>query len=164
MRGPDIQGAGRWAAWQVALPPIGQRETRRQDATLAMWLVHCPGAHVFWSYWWIGLVHLRPIEGEDPAALQFNGATHELMCLAQDPATSPDPDDARSIRVLHPLDWAVQFEATDAIGERVLDAVVRAIMSGDVSPDTDFRSFWSDFCHRCIEIIQAEELATEAAK
>lgn len=148
MRAPDFEGAGNWSAWCVKLPPVGERYKPDADATVATWLLHCPGAHAFWSYWWIYLIHLRPIEGErKPAVIVVPGAGWEMTSFAQDPAVPPDPDDAeQTMAFLSPVDWQVQFGEvkTDREAERVALAVVNAIMSGKVSPDSDFRQFWKD--------------------
>lgn len=144
MRSPDFQGVlGSWRAWRAALKPVGQRGRPDWDATLAHYLVRAPGAHAFWSEWWICLMHLRPIEGVRPAILQFPGAEHEILCVAQDPAVKGDPDDQETVRLLSPIDWAVQFKGcTDRVAIDVAETVIKAIMTGNASPDSDFRRFW----------------------
>ncbi len=143
-RRPDFVGAGSWCAWRVKLPAIGQRERPDHDATVGMWLLFCPGAHLAWSYWWLTLIHLRPIDGVPPAKITTSGAGWELMCCAQSPDDAPNPDDAASLRMLHPLDWIVQFGDVpdDTRAREVAELVVKSIMRGDCSPDQDFRSFW----------------------
>lgn len=145
MRPPDFSGAGAWKAWRVRLAPKGKREKRDHDAGLGSWLLFCPGAHLCWSYWWITLIHLRPIEGVRPAVVTMPGAGWEMACWAQDPDAAPDPDDVRTSKPLSPIDWVVQFGSvqSDEKAVAVAEAVVRAIMRGDVSPDSDFRSFWN---------------------
>lgn len=153
MRDPDLKGAavpsvppivGQWKAWRLALPPVGQRGRPDADATIAGWLVYCPGAHAAWSWWWLTLMHLRPIEGVKPAVLEYPEATFEIGSIAQQPNVQPDPERGlETFAPLIPIDWMAQFHGvSDADAVRVLAAVVRAIMSGDVSPDYDFRSFW----------------------
>jgi hypothetical protein len=149
VRPPDVLGAGdgeaRWCAWRSRLPPPGARKRPDHDAALAQVLVHCPGAHACWSYWWLTLLHLRPIEGVRPAVVLSPGAGWEIVSAAQDPDHPPDPDDDATARWLRPIDWAVQFGEVTSDHEalRVFDAVVTGIMSGRVSPDSDFRAFWS---------------------
>jgi hypothetical protein len=108
-----------------------------------LWLLDCPGAHAFWSYWWIGLFHLRELHGV-AAALSASSVGWEIMSVAQNPDTAADADDPTTCRYLSPVDWAVQFGdvKNDADAERVLLAVIKAIVTGSVSPDSDFRSFW----------------------
>lgn len=145
-RAPDFPGVGAWRAWRVTLPPIGQRERADHDATVGMWLLFCPGAHLAWSYWWLTLIHLRPIEGVPPAKITTPGAGWEVICCAQDPNDAPSPDDPKSLRMLQPIDWIVQFGdvADDARATEVAELVVKAIMRGEVSPDQDFRRFWKE--------------------
>jgi len=135
-------GAGLWRAWTCKI----ERTRPDHAASIGNWLLYCPGAHAFWSYWWVGLIHLRPIEGVKPAVVATPGAGWELVCIAQDPGTEPDPDKpGETFRPLSPIDWIVQFGdvKTDREAERVGLAVVRAIMSGEVSPDSDYRAFWA---------------------
>lgn len=142
-RAPDFRGVGEWKAWRCRLPTVLEKPDHQ--ATVAGWLLFCPGAHLAWSYWWITLVHLRDIPGVPPAKLRFPGAGWEVLCMAQEPDHAPDPDDATgTLRFLTPLDWVVQFGdvANDEQATRVIEAVVDLIMSGRVSPDQDFRSFW----------------------
>lgn len=148
-RPPDFFGAGvgeeRWRAWRVGIPPLGQRGDPAFDAELGMWLLFCPGAHLAWSYWWINLIHLRPIEGTPPPQILAPGNGWEMLCGAQQPDIEPDPDRREeTVRFLQPFDWQVQFGAvkSDHEAERVAAACVREIMRGQVSPDQDFRSFW----------------------
>jgi hypothetical protein len=143
MREPDYRGVGHWCAWDVPLVPAERRKP--DDTTIAHFLLHCPGAHAFWSYWWIALIHLRPIEGVKPAHITTPGAGWEMFCFAQQPEVSPDPDRSEeTFRYLIPIDWVVQFGdvRTDHDAKRIALTVVRAIMTGKVSPDQDFRSFW----------------------
>jgi hypothetical protein len=142
MRDPDFTGAGAWRAWRCKLEPVGQRGRPDWDGTLAHFLVQAPGAHAFWSEWWISIMHLRDIPGVRPAVLQFAGAEHEILCVAQDPALKADPDDPNTARLLMPIDWSVQFRGcSDRLAIEVGTAVIRAIMSGTVSPD--FASYWA---------------------
>lgn len=142
MRAPDVTGAGKWRAWRCPRPETGVPD---HQAHIGGWLLHCPGAHAFWSYWWIALIHLRPIPGVKAAHIKTPGAGWEMICFAQDPGTEPDPDRAvETFKPLSPIDWVVQFGDVkdDHEATRVAGAVVDAIMRGDVSPDSDFRSFW----------------------
>ena len=146
MREPDLTGPSGWKAWKCRLPPVGKRGKPDYDAHVAAWVLHCPGAHAFWSWWAINLVHLRPIEGQGkPAHKNSPDMGWEIMCFAQDPAHQIDPDDPETARPLTPIDWIVQFGdvKADADAERVLYAAIKAIMTGGVSPDTDFARYWA---------------------
>jgi hypothetical protein len=140
VRSPDFTGKADWRAWHCAV----QRTRPDHAASLGNWLLFCPGAHAFWSYWWVALIHLRPIEGVKPAIITTPGAGWEMACLAQDPQRDPDPDKpVDTFAPLTPIDWVVQFgyARNDREAERV--AVVLACMTGEVSPDTDFASYWA---------------------
>lgn len=129
----------RWKAWRV---PVTEE---RKATEVATWLLYCPGAHAAWSYWWITLVHLRPIPGAPPAIVTVPGAGWEAISFAQDPGTPPDPDRPKdTFRHLTPIDWVAQFGHVkdDAQAIAVIEAGVALIMRGEVSPDSDFRSFW----------------------
>ncbi len=139
-RDPDYVGAGMWRAWRAEVP-----KDDRPHAGVASWLLHCPGAHPFWSNWWILLVHLRPVEGVPAPKITTPGAGWELLCFAQQPDVEPNADDQTgTFRYLTPQDWVVQFGDVkdDATAIEVGEAVVRAIMSGTLSPDSDYRTFW----------------------
>lgn len=160
MREPDFKGVGAWKAWRSKLPPEGTRPSPDQDATLAVWLVHCPGAHLGWSYWWITLVHLRPIAGVRPADIHTPGASYEVACVAQNPDVAPDPDrvfgDDSTCHWLTPVDWVVQFGSvqTDKRAIQVIESAVEAIMTGRVSPDRDYRSFWKGAIRQTAECMK----------
>lgn len=140
-RPPDKRGAGEWCAWRAVL----MRVRPAQSAGVSSWLLYCPGAHVCWSYWWISLCHLRPIEGVEAVQLHAPDMRYEVICYAQDPEHGPDPDrPAETSHMLSPIDWGVQFGSvdTDEKAARVIELVVDAIMTGHYSPDSDFRSLW----------------------
>lgn len=143
---PDMVGAGGWRAWRIdrAAALRAPHATKDHQASIAAWLVHCPGAHAAWSWWTMSVVHLRPIEGARPAEKQYPEAEYEFSIITLDPSHAPsDPRDWTAMRFLTPLDAVVQFHGvTDAQAEGVLEAAVRAVMSGHVSPDQDFRGFW----------------------
>ena len=146
MREPDFVGVGAWRAWACNLPPMGQRGMPDRDATIASWLLFCPGAHAAWSYWYVSLCHLRPIEGARPAHIAKEGNGWEMLCYAQHPDHEPDPDDVKTVHYMTPVDWVVQFgEVRDDL-EAVIVAlsVVTLIMRSSVSPDQDFRRLWAE--------------------
>ncbi len=140
-RDPDYVGAGSWRAWRV------KPATEDPSTGVAAWLLHCPGAHAFWSYWWIMLIHLRPVEGAPPAVITTPGAGWEVICAAQQPDVAPNADEVKgTLRYLTPFDWVVQFGDVkdDAKAIEVVEAVVQAIMTGQASPDSDWRRYWQN--------------------
>jgi hypothetical protein len=75
------------------------------------------------------------------------GAQWEVLCAAQQPGVEPNADDPKAtLRYLTPLDWVVQFGDVkdDAKAIEVAEAVVHAIMTGQTSPDSDFRRYWKE--------------------
>ena len=140
-RAPDKIGAGEWRAWSIQASP----STPDQAATVSAWLLYCPGAHVVWSYWMLGVIHLRPIDGVRPPVILRDGASHELMIVALDPTYAP-PDPVGwggPIHYLTPVDVVEQFRVRDdAQARRLANSAVRALMSGTVSPDQDWRTWW----------------------
>lgn len=148
MRDPDINGA-RWRAWRVPVQPQNPDET----ASLACWLLHCPGAHPFWSYWTVSLIHLRPIEGGSrPAVKSYPHAEFELMVITIDPNHQPDPDDSRSLHYLRPVDVSEQFHGiTDAQAVELTKALVEHVCRGMLSPDSDWRARWREHIEATVE-------------
>jgi hypothetical protein len=141
--------AGRYGrAWQVRLPPVGQRGAPQFDGTLDAYLLHRPGAHAFWDHWLVSVVHLRPIDGVPPAVLQAPTSTHELLIAALDPQTALPTLDVTDLttwrpHLLRPFDVMEQFSAAnDAIAADVFDVAIRTIVEHGASPDQDWRGWW----------------------
>jgi hypothetical protein len=137
---PDLPSIydGPFRVWDVP-------SAKTQPHMLGVWLVDAPGAHAFWRCWQIYLVHLRDDENLRPARKQFPEATHEVISFALDPSTEPDPRHAETFVRLSPIDFAVQFSAkSDETARRVMDALLKAVSDGRVSPDTDWRRFWEE--------------------
>ena len=142
---PTLQGrAGQ--AWMIRQPAPGARFKRDHDATVAMFLLRVPGAHIAWNHWIMSVIHLRDIPGVKPAHKEFPEATHEFMIVALDPGEALPALDVTPewrVRRLTPVDVLEQFTAADdVIAEHVLDLAVRAVVDGFLSPDQDFRSAW----------------------
>ena len=132
-------------AWKIDVAKL-VHQVPDTKATLAVWLVWCPGAHPFWHWWLISVIHLRPLEGVRPAFIREPGATHEVIVASLDPDHPiPDPRAFRieDIRFLTPIDVMEQFQvASDVEAEEICALAVRACCDGRLSPDQDFRSLW----------------------
>lgn len=134
--------------WRLDLPPVGQRGQPDWDATVGMFIVTVPGAHIAWDHWMISVIHLRQIEGVRPAAIRLAGATHEFVIASLDPS-SPLPG-LRVVadwapRFLRPIDVVEQFMAkNDAVASEILELAIEAIVHGVASPDQDWRPWWED--------------------
>lgn len=143
-RRPDILGtAGR--AWYVPLERARRwaRQHQRQlsDATLAMAYVNGQGFHPFWSWWMVGLVHLREEPGLPPPKRHYVGAEYEISIFSCNPEKpAPDVNGQGFLAVLTPPDLVFQFHGLtpeQALG--VHKFLVEAICAGRTSPDADWR-------------------------
>ena len=148
VRAPDLTGVGR--AWRIDTAPGARREPAHV-AGLRSYLLNGPW-HPAWSWWLIGCVHLRPIEGVPPAHLTYPEAEYELQILSLNPDRPVNVDEAEATgdwgdksipKFLTPPDLVYQFHGvTDAQAGQIADSVLRAIVDGGMSPDSDFRSSW----------------------
>lgn len=148
MRAPDKTGIGA-SAWKIDLKP----DRPDQTATLCSWLVHQPGVHVLWSYWALWLIHLRPIDGVRPTHKQYPEAEYEVAAYALDPDLPRDPD-SLDVFVGHltPADLVEQFNGvTDAQAITLCDGMVRAVMEGIMSLDSDYRSRWKEVIDKTLQ-------------
>lgn len=142
---PDLEGYGR--AWRIE-PPASTPEHQKQ-AGCGQWLVHAPHGHPFWPWYTVQAVHLRPLDGQPPAKVQFPGATHEWLVVALNPE-EPLPDVTNwgapgtpPMRHMEPIDQCVQFiVADDDQARELVELTVKHILLDGVSPDQDFRSYW----------------------
>ena len=102
-----------------------------KSATLATWFLHCPGQSPAWSNYLLSVVHLRPIPDGSPPALQFPGATHEVMVVALNPEKNPKANDTETWYHLTPVNVAVQLVLeSDEQAVELLYLAARAVVSG----------------------------------
>lgn len=145
---PTLTGAF-GTAWRVRLQPVGQRERPDHDGTVGAFIVRAPNAHPLWDHYAINVMHLRPIEGVKPAHITSPGATHELMILALNPEEplppSLDAGPSWKLSFLRPIDVVTQFKAADdVVADEILELAIAAIVNGQISPDQDYRSRWTE--------------------
>jgi hypothetical protein len=147
-RRPDCEGLhGR--AWRIPMAAPGQRGRPDADATVDGWLLHAPGAHPFWVYWVLAVIHLRPLAGVKPAYVRLSGATHEIIIMALNPETQlPEIEDVgrgeATFDFLTPIDVMEQFVVRDdAEAAQLCELAIRCCVDGMASPDQDWRSWWS---------------------
>jgi hypothetical protein len=133
-------------AWKVDLATYRHKRVESQ-ATLACWILNCPGAHLLWSWWLLSVIHLRNIEGAKPANVRLPGATHEVIVASLNPDYPPPNPKAfgdEDIRILIPIDVTEQFTVgSDVEANEVCDLAAFACCAGTLSPDQDFRAAWS---------------------
>lgn len=109
-------------------------------AALRAVLLHRPDAHPVWHTYQVSLVHLRPLPGAPAAALTSSDASHEILILALDPQSQPDPAVPSTIRPLMPPNLAHQLRGrTDDHALTMFAAFVQALSVGELNPDTDHR-------------------------
>lgn len=141
MRAPDIEGrAGR--AWLVGRPTDDPADT---TASIAAYLMHVPGAHPFWAWYRLDVVHLRDIAGQKhPPVKHYPEAEYEFLIVALDPASSSyDPEDPRSHRPLTPVNVLEQFhQLNDEQAAHLAKMATSIICRGLTSPDSDYRTWW----------------------
>lgn len=154
MRPSTISGiAGR--AWKIEVDPLKIKQVDH-TACLSMWLLNVPGAHILWSYWAMGLVHLRDIPGQTkPPHKTYPEAGFELFIYSIDPQKCPQPDPDRADEgypMLMPLDLQYQFHGvTDEVAEEITDLAAKYIMAGQLSPDQDYRQIWKHVLDNTVE-------------
>lgn len=142
-RAPDVEGP-RASAWLVDLA----RVEPKGDALLRAFLVHAPGAHPWWDWYLITLVHLRSGPGLPEPVKAYPEAEYEIAVQALSPGDpsnrrSYDPDTDWSFERLTPPNVVEQFHGLSEPGSRILlDRLINAITRGILSPDSDHRKLW----------------------
>lgn len=156
MREPDYKGLAR--VWRLKhndrMQAAHSESWGYESSSLADWVINGP-YHPFWSWWYLGLVHLRDIPGAPPANKQYPEAQYELMCMSLNPDPKDDRPKVPDIEkiesgdihgglpgFLTPADWVVQFHrVNDKQAIEVAELAASAIAHGQ-SCDSDFRSWW----------------------
>lgn len=148
---PDVSGR-HGKAWRAHLAAALARAGIKpeNDAGLVVWIVEAPWAHPAWHSYAIVCVHLRPMADKRPTKIYLDGATHEIWVYALDPrgkrqALIENPTfGAETCQFLTPCNFAAQFiEPSDDAARGRVEAAVRAICDGALSPDTDFVRHWA---------------------
>lgn len=156
MRAPDKEGRfGK--AWK--LRTVRDESTPKDwDASLCAWIVNRPGAHAFWSWWVVAVVHLRTIPGARPPAKHYAEAEYEFAILSLDPSVPIDIDRIEAKQdqwaPLTPADVIQQFHGTtDEQAAEIGAQAVRLIVENGVSPDSDMRRYWKDAVKNAVQHI-----------
>lgn len=153
---PPTKTAAYGKAWLLDHSEIYQRliergdftaEQAARDSTVAQWLIAAPGAHPVWHSYMLLLMHLRPNGLETKFYLP--NATHELWLYALDPEGDRQKllefGLGKHCRWLTPCNFAAQIiAANDAEAFGRIESAVDDIISGQLSPDTDFRYMWKE--------------------
>lgn len=142
MREPDFSHENR-RAWKCTAPATAPAHA----AHLVTYLVNFPGAHPWWEYWGVTVVHLRDILGAPAAKKSYPDAGYEFGIWTIDPRKHPAPvdPDAGAWALLSPADSIVQFHGIDDEQATELGLLsVKLMVERAYSPDSDFRSFWKE--------------------
>lgn len=152
MRDSDIIGS-MGCAWKLDLDALAAKVKldRKDDATVAVWIVEAPYAHPVWHSYFMALIHLRPMPDKRKTIIYLEGATHEIWLYAMDPIVDRElylrgekQPDGRGI-LLTPKNFAAQFIAdSDEAAEDRAKAALYGILAGTLNPDTDNFQAWRD--------------------
>ena len=79
-------------------------------------------------------------------AAMVPSASHEFMCCALDPEEDETRDpDVAPWKMLRPQNWVHQAAGiTDDVAKHIALLIVQRILTGNVSPDSDFSRYWAD--------------------
>ena len=114
-------------AWRRMLRPLTVDDT----ATVAQWVVHCPKAHPRYNFYLFSLVHLRAIDGGLPVHKEHEWADHELVVIAFDGRSRPDPDAPATWRLSPDPDIIKHFAGLiDMQAAERLASMIDAVLSG----------------------------------
>jgi len=120
---------------------IWDAEEAKDHATFLRLVIHRrPDAHPIWHDYVLSLVHLRPVEGQPPAYLQYEDSTHEIACFALDPDHNNQPKPL-DYKVLTPANLIYQLRGlTDDQAKQVFGLYLTSLTNRFITPDTDYRS------------------------
>lgn len=136
------------------------------SATVAVWLLTCPGRHPVWSQWALSAVTLAPVDGYPPAKITVEGATHELLLFAIEPQIVVDPNarlwEPRDVgefakHMLTPVNIVEQVRlGSDEQARELTSLLAQAVAHGVLDPETAdsperTRRYWSSTIARTIE-------------
>lgn len=112
----------------------------------ATWLITAAWAHPVWSQYALALYDLTT-PTDQPAVIHLDGATHELLLVALDPArpatSAQSMVEGGQVQALSPPNHGYQFKAeSDAAAVSRLQRIVDEIEAQRLSPDSDFRAAW----------------------
>ena len=106
-----------------------------------MWIINAPYAHPVWANYVLSLIHLRNVDGLEPAHISLPGATHEFYLYALNPDGMFSNDG--NPRVLTPINFSAQFIAEDDEAAKLLmRRTVQDVIDGLLNPDTDNTQSW----------------------
>jgi hypothetical protein len=172
----DYVEGWRGRAWRIPIPP----DANNASIAVCYWLISAPSYHPLWGQYDLCVFSLADTEGIEPAHLDFDGATHELMLRALNPETghgeggkypqphTPEcisshfaPGSTGGIRFLTPVNIALQFEASGDEMDQLAEMAVEAVCNGLWNPETSdapetIRGQWKSGMVRTLAHIRGE--------
>lgn len=147
-RTPDVIGVDGRVAWQSRLSPEG-------SGRLDVFILEVPGAHPVTSRWLVSVVHLRDIDGAEPATKVYPQAEYEIAVAALDP--SDTEVDGGGWKLAKPLEMALQFHGVnDRQAMSIARAYVAAVLVGNRSPVRDHSEHWQQCISKCVARFQSK--------
>lgn len=151
---PHTYTGPKWTAYDIMAMPQSPNARPDTSAQLASYLLHCPNAHPFWSWFMFSAVHLREIPDVIAPHLRTPDCTHEFLVITLDPDIGdPSTTDLRNwldgkkaagmktSGFLYPLDLIHQVEgATDEWALELARLMMQAFCDGHTSPESDYRN------------------------
>jgi hypothetical protein len=127
-------------AWRINLD-VWRTRYGKTGGEICGWIIEAPWAHPMWHSYMLSAVHLRPLDGLEPAVIYLPGATHEVMLYALNPEHTPALD--QFPKLLMPANFHGQWiEVSDEAACLKVEGCVDAVIAGQLSPDTDFTREW----------------------
>lgn len=127
-----------------------ERPDPDQNATVCAWLLTLPNWSPAWDKYLLSCVHLREMKGQSrPPTITLDGATHEFILSALDPAGNPDPNNIFNggARFLTPLNVVEQFivdsdEQACELVHKVALALVNGFLPAEPQGIVGSRTLW----------------------
>lgn len=123
--------SGRAGAAQEQFVQLEPGDNPDFQAHLGSWFILAPLQSPAWDHYILSLIHLRPIEGVEPAVILQKGATHEFQMAAIAREGIPVADNPATWRWLQPVNLSEQVNLpSDEAAVRLLERCVREIVEG----------------------------------
>lgn len=137
--------------------------------TVDHWIVTSPGWHPLWDQYLVHCVRLDDdVPGLPDPVWHFPGATHEIGVITTNPDYGPYGNDEvinKRIRILLPVNVAIQFEDVDERMRDLCELAVAGILYGQLNPEasgqeTRVRALWETSLVRTLAHLRGEPHAT----
>lgn len=142
--GPPTLTGPHGRAWLYSPENVAAIAQGRVHSGVAGWLVEAAWAHPVWHSYHLCVFHLRPTPKMTDPIIYLPGATHEILLAALDPEWMPTGMTDNPVpHMLVPHNFAAQvIEPSDEAAAARLRRSVEEILTGALSPDTDFFQEW----------------------